>query len=694
MKTELLFNRELSWLSFNHRVLQEAADANVPLYERIKFLAIFSSNLDEFFRVRVASLRSLLDLKKKKQKKLKFDPVVLLKQIQRTVGRQQEEFGRVFRTEIIPLLEQNNIHIINNENLPAEHSAFIDEIFRSKIFPFIQPVLIEQNNISLFLKNKSIYLAVRIKRAGSTSQRAKKRITLLEIPVDKCGRFIVLPELNGHKYIMFADDVLRYCLNRIFPGYDIIESYSVKLTRDAELYIDDEFSGNLREKIKSSLANRTTGAPCRFLYDKEMPKDFITYLTKALKLEKDDLYPGGRYHNFNDLSALPDILCSLKSENINTAADSGLYYEPMPPLSCSLFDKHKSVFDAINEKDILLHYPYFTYDYVTKFLSEAAGDPRVTSIKITLYRTAAKSKIVEELIRAAKNGKSVTVFVEIKARFDEELNFLHADEMEKSGIKVLYSFPGMKVHAKICLIKREEDTGTVHYSYLATGNFNEITAKIYSDIGMFTCNPKITAELKSIFGYLSRREENPKFSELMVAPFNLRESFNQLIHNEIKAAQEGKKACIILKLNSIEDKKMIKQLYKASAAGVKIYMIVRGICCLIPGIKEISSNIKAVSIVDRYLEHSRIYVFYNGGDEKVFAASADLMSRNLNRRVELCFPVYNPEIKKQLLSVVNIQLKDNVKARIINKRQTNPFKKTASQEAVRSQFSLYDYYRK
>jgi polyphosphate kinase len=685
MENDIYFNRELSWLSFNHRVLQEAADQSVPLYERIKFLAIFSSNLDEFFRVRVASLRSLLDLKKKKQKKLKFDPVKLLQQIQRTVGRQQETFGKIFREEIIPQLAEHNIIFVNNESVPSEYASYIDEIFHSKIFPNIQPALIEQNNISLFLKNKSIYLAVRFKRAGSSDKRSRKRITLIEIPVEKCGRFIVLPELNGKKYVMFADDVLRYCLNKVFPGYEILESYSVKLTRDAELYIDDEFSGNLREKIKSSLSNRTTGAPCRFLYDNMMPKDFLLYIKKALKIGKDDLYPGGRYHNFNDLFSFPDL---------TAGSGEDMFYKPMPPLKCGWFDEHKSAFDAVKEKDILLHYPYYSYDYVTDFISQAAIDPRVVSIKITLYRVAVKSKIVKALIDAAKNGKSVTAFVEVKARFDEEMNFLHAEEMENAGIKVLYSFPGMKVHAKICLVKRDENEGAAYYAYLSTGNFNENTAKVYSDLGLFTADKNMTRELRQVFEYLEKRHEHQVFNELMAAPFNLRESFTELIKNEIRAAHEGKKAFIILKLNSIEDKKMIKELYKASNAGVKIFIIVRGICCLVPGIKGLSSNIKVISIVDRYLEHSRVYVFYNGGNEKVFAASADLMSRNLNRRVELCFPVYNPEIKKLLLSIVNLQLKDNIKARIINRRQTNPFRKSVSATPVRSQFDIYDYYRK
>lgn len=684
MKNDIYFNRELSWLSFNHRVLQEAADQSVPLYERIKFLAIFSSNLDEFFRVRVASLRSLLDLKKKKQKKLKFDPVKLLQQIQKTVGWQQEEFGKIFREEIIPKLAEYNIVFVNNENVPQEFAPFLDEIFHSKIFPNIQPALLDQENISLFLKNKSIYLAVRFKRAGSSDIRCRKRISIIEIPVDKCGRFIVLPELNGKKYVMFSDDVLRYCLNKIFPGYEILEAYSIKLTRDAELYIDDEFSGNLREKIKLSLSNRTTGAPCRFLYDNKMPKDFLLYIKKSLKIDKDDLYPGGRYHNFNDLFSFPDL----------SSCSEEMCYKPMPLLKSGWFDKHRNMFDAVKQKDVLLHYPYYSYDYVTDFITGAARDPQVASIKITLYRAAAKSKIVKALVEAAKNGKSVTAFVEIKARFDEEMNFQHAEEMEKAGIKVLYSFPGMKVHAKICLIKREEKEGASYYAYLSTGNFNENTAKVYSDLGLFTSDEKITQELRQVFEYLEKRQGHSTFNNLMTAPFNLRESFTELIKNEINAAGEGKKAFIILKLNSIEDKKMIKELYKASNAGVKIYIIVRGICCLVPGVKGLSSNIKVISIVDRFLEHSRIYVFYNGGNEKVFAASADLMSRNLNRRVEICFPVNDPEIKKHLLSIVNLQLKDNTKARIVNRRQTNPFRKSLSAVPVRSQFDIYDYYSK
>ncbi|MFO7446046.1 MAG: polyphosphate kinase 1 [Ignavibacteriaceae bacterium] len=680
-----IYNRELSWLSFNYRVLQEAKDTAVPLYERIKFLAIYSSNLDEFFRVRVASLRSLLDLKKRTRKKLNFSPEELLLNIQKTVHKQQEEFGAIFREQIIPLLRENSIHIVNDDEILPEHHNFVQEYFRASLFPFIQPVLIEQKNISLFLKNRSIYLAVRFQKAGGSIKRKRTRCALIEIPVGDCGRFIALPDINDQKYFMFLDDLLRAGLKQVFPGYEIVESYSVKLTRDAELYIDDEFSGDLRDKIKKSLSKRTTGVPCRFLYDQRMPKDFLTYLRKALGLKKDDLLPGGRYHNFHDLFSFPN------------PGLAELEYEPMKPLYCKAMDESNSLFELISKKDILLHYPYQSYDYVLTFLTQAANDPAVKSIKISLYRTAKNSKVIKALIDAAKNGKSVTAFVEVKARFDEELNFQHAEEMEKAGIKVLYSFPGLKVHSKICLVKRDEKSGSKYFAYLATGNFNEKTALIYSDFGFFTANDDITNEVNRVFSILSkpakpeRLSPGDKFNHLMVAPFNLRESFVQLMDNEINAAKEGKKAYVILKLNSIEDKKMIKKLYEASNAGVKIQIIVRGICCLVPGIKNLSSNIKVISILDRFLEHSRVYIFCNGGDEKIFVSSADWMRRNLNRRIELCFPVYDDNIKKILRDLINIQLKDNVKARVINIKQTNPYRKSTAKKKIRAQYASYNY---
>jgi polyphosphate kinase len=675
-----IFNRELSWLSFNHRVLQEANDPSVPLLERIKFLAIFSSNLDEFFRVRVASLRSLIDLKKKSRKKLKFEPANLLKDIHQKVNKMQNEFGEIFRGSIIPELNRNNIYILRDEEVKPTHLKFLNNYFQNEVVPGINTTLIAGDKISLFLKNNAIYIAVKLQpQSGKNGNRnngtASKicKYAILEIPSDKPGRFVILPPEEGKQYVMFLDDVIRVNLQTVFPGYKVLESYSVKLTRDAELYIDDEFNGNLLEKIKSSLGKRKTGVPCRFLYDEAMPADFLKYLRKTLQLSKDDLIPGGRYHNFYDFFQFPDL------------GRKDLLYEPMIPLKCSELET-EDLFGAINSRDVMVYYPYQSYDYVLRLLNTAAEDKNVRSIKITLYRTAKNSRIIKALVKAAENGKSVTAFIEVKARFDEELNFQNADELEKAGVKVLYSFPGLKVHSKMCLISREVEGSRKYYAYLSTGNFNEKTASIYSDIGLFTSDELITSELRKVFSFLSRKSEKEEFSTIAAAPFNLRDTINQLIENETANAAAGKKALMVLKLNSIEDKKMIKKLSNAADNGVKIKINVRGICGLKPDKKN---NIQIRSIIDRYLEHSRIYYFYNGGNEKLFIASADFMKRNFDRRVELLIPVNNSSLKNELKQVLNIYFRDNVKARRINATQSNPFIKSRSLVKVRAQYEIY-----
>ena len=684
MNYNYTYNRELSWLSFNYRVLQEAADSRNPLYERIKFLAIFSSNLDEFFRVRIASLRSLLRLKKKNRTELDFNLKKLLKKIYQLVDKHQEKFGNIFREKIIPELAKNNIYFVDIENPEGEQVVFIKKYFKENIVVNLKPLIIRKQNNSLFLKNNEIYFAVKLHRLkksknNGVAKRKKNKYALLEIPSDSFQRFISLSSKSGKNYIIFLDDLIKFCLPDSFPAYQVIESYSVKLTRDAELYIDDEFSGNLLEKIKKSLAKRNSGVPARFLYDLNIPRDFILSLKAVLKLSKEDLIPGGKYHNLSDFFSFPNPL------------SPGLEFEQMPPLRCNEFNTACSKFEVIKEKDVMINYPYQNYDYVLEFLREAAADPQVASIKITLYRVAKNSRVINSLIEAVNKGKSVTVFIEVKARFDEESNFYNAEKLEKSGVKVLYSFPGLKVHCKICLVKRIEDGIPGYYAFLSTGNFNEKTSKIYCDVGFFTSRKEITAELEKIFDYLSKRIFNPDFNNLLVAPFNLRDSFTDLINNEIKNAESGKKAFIILKLNSIEDKKIIKKLYEASNAGVKVKIIVRGICCLIPGVKNMSENIKIISIVDRFLEHSRIYIFYNGGDKKYFVSSADWMTRNLDRRIELAFPIFNENIKDELQDIINIQLKDNVKGRKINKTQNNPYRKSKSKLQIRAQYEIYKY---
>lgn len=675
------YNRELSWLSFNYRVLQEAKNVNVPLFERIKFLAIFSSNLDEFYQVRVASLRSLLKNNFKDERKIKR----LLNNIYYVVDKQQNEYGLIIK-DIFLELERNKIFLLNDSNISDTQLKFIKEYFELNLLHLIQPTLIAGKRISLFLNNKSIYLAVKMKSLNKdhneeiNTTRKIYKYALVNIPSDEVSRFVILPESNGNKYVMFLDDIIKINLPSIFSGYKIEEFYSIKLTRDAELYIDDEFSGNLLNKIKKSLVKRTIGEPSRFLYDFNMDKNFVTTIKKYLKLKKEDLIQGGKYHNLNDLFNFPKF-------NLNN-----LEYEKLTPIVFKEFEKSTKMCDVIESKDIILNFPYHSYNHVVKFLEEAANDKSVKSIKITLYRTSPNSKIIKYLIDAAKNGIKVTAFVEIKARFDEEANINNADMLEKEGIKVLYSLPGMKVHCKICLIEKLQNNVKKYYAYLSTGNFNEKTANIYSDFGLFTSNKILIDELKKVFKYLSNNNIKPKFNNILVAPFNLRKKIYEAINNEIYNAKEHKKSKIILKLNSLEDKKIISKLYEASNAGVEIFIIVRGICSLIPGVKGLSENIRVISIVDRYLEHSRIFYFYNNGNENIYLSSADWMTRNLNRRIELAFPIFDKNIKEMLKSVLELQMNDNVKARIINKEQNNIFVEPNSNTKIQSQLLTYRFF--
>ncbi|MEO8512419.1 MAG: polyphosphate kinase 1 [Ignavibacteria bacterium] len=681
------FNRELSWLSFNHRVLQESKDPDTPLYEKIKFLAIFSSNLDEFFRVRVASLRALLDLKKKTQKELKFDVEKLIDKLHKTVVKMQEEYGSTYFNIIKPELEKNNIFLVDHTQLNPLQKEFVSELFNTQVVPHIMPMIIVKKKITPFLRNQRLYLAVKLtaKHASKTDKVLKNKryiYAIVEIPTNHIDRFIALPKIGNENYIMFLDDVIRYFLPQIFYGYNIHESFAVKLTRDAELYIEDEFVGNLLDKIKKSLAKRSSGAPSRFLYDKAIPATFLNFLKQALLLSEKDLYPGGKYHNFSDFFNFPN------------PGVKELFYPDIKPIKSKELDELGNVFDAVSKKDYLLYYPYQSYDYVINAIEQAAKDPKVTAIKITQYRVAKDSKIVNALVKAAHRGKEVTAFVEVKARFDEEINIKSAEEMQKAGVKVLYSLPGLKVHAKIALITRKEGKDFKNYAYLSTGNFNEKTARLYTDYGFFTSNTELTFEVERVFEYLEGKDPGYTFKHLLVAQYGMRQGFMSMIENEIENAQKGLPAEIICKLNSLEDERIIKKLYEASRAGVKVNMIVRGICCLIPGIIGMSENIKGISIVDRFLEHDRVYIFHNNGNEKIYLSSADWMKRNLSRRIEVAFPVYNEELKKTIKDIINIKLSDNVKARIIDEKQTNEYRRNGEETRHRSQYEIYDYLKK
>jgi polyphosphate kinase len=672
------FNRDLSWLAFNQRVLQEAKDPSVPLYERMKFLAIFSSNLDEFYRIRVAEWKRLNLLSIKTKKVLKENPREILKKINQTVQKHQLEFNRIFWNEIHKELEENKIRIINEKTLTRSQKEFVRSYFFDKVFPLIKPTLIQENKEPPQLDEKSIYLAVKLcdydKPGPKTFEYA-----ITEIPSRKISRFLVLPEEKGIHNVLILGDVIRLCLKDVFPEYEWLEAYSIKVTRDAELVLEDEFTGSLLKKIKRGLHNRQKGIPTRLLYDSNMPEDFLRHLRKVFRIGKTDLQPGGRYHNFSELMTFP---------NFNR---KDLFYEPITPLNIPELDSEKSIFEAISKRDYLLHFPYHSFDYVIRLLEEAAMDSSVRAIKMTLYRAAHNSKVIQALLNAIENGKQVTVFMELKARFDEESNIQYARALEDAGARVLYSFPILKVHAKMILIERIEQDKLRRYTYLGTGNFNENTAKLYSDSALLTRDKYMGREVSSVFDILNDTRIKREFSHLLVAPDHMRHDLFSLIDQEIKNALKGKKALLFLKLNSLQDRAIIEKLYEASQEGVEVKLIIRGICCLIPGVKDLSENIKVISLVDRFLEHSRVLIFGNDGNPKVYLSSADWMERNLSRRFEVGFPIYQEDLRNEMIHLMNLQWKDNCKARTINKIQNNAYRKSKAIEKRRAQMDIYQY---
>ena len=672
------YDRDISWLSFNYRVLQEAINPEVPLIERLRFLAIFSSNLDEFYRVRVATHRRLMRLEGADLKKINKKARKLVKKINKRVHKQQNEFGEIFRNKLIPSLAKENVFLVDESQLSKSQIDFAKDYYKKKVKSLIVVQKIKLGGKAPFLEDKRLYFAIKTR---SKAKGKEEENFLVNIPSNQISRFLVIPDKKKHLVVQL-DDVIRVSLDLIFPRQEIIHCYAIKLSRDAELHLDDEIADNVRERIIKSLDKRATGIPSRFLYDSAMPLDYRKYLARLYDLEKPDLIPGGRYHNFNEFFGFP------------SPKKPKLEYEPHPDLPSRSLDEHKSIFDAISERDHMLHFPYQSYDYVIKFLEAAAVDKAVTSIKITLYRVASDSKVAKALIKAAKNGIDVLVFDEVKARFDESSNIFWGEKIEAAGGKVLYSFDELKVHTKICVVTRKEEGALKHYSYLGTGNFNESTAGIYCDHGLLTKNQNFGKEIGKVFAYLADTQKRPTFNHLLVAPFDMRAKFEALIDNEIANAKKGKKARMVLKMNSLEDKSMIRKIYEASRAGVKIRIIVRGICCLIPGVENMSETIKVYSIIDRYLEHGRMYMFHNGGDELIYLASADWMKRNLSRRVEVGFPILDPDLKRETRKLLTYQLKDNTKARKLNKIQNNPYKKSKAKKRVQAQPDTYAYLRR
>lgn len=672
--------RDISWLSFNYRVLQEAKDPAVPLMERIKFLAIYSSNLGEFFRVRVANHRNLVRVGKKTKAQLDFDPKAVLKEILDLVNEQLLEFSEIFERQIIPELRRNKIYILDHKDLNEEQKEFIEKYFRDHMLPFVQPVLLVKNKIKPFLNDAELYLAIELTDRNNESE---VQYAIAKIPSDHLPRFIEVPSTGERNNVIFLDDIVRHSVELIFPGYKINASYSIKLTRDAELYIDDEYSGDLLQKIKRSLVKRNVGSASRLVYDRDMPDRLLNFLKEVFELIDFDLIPEGRYHNNFDFFKFPSFgMGHLKDVEL-------------PPLPYPELEEASSVFDVINHEEHLLHFPYHRYESTIRFFEDAAKDPFVTHIKIVQYRVAKKSRIMNALINAAQTGKQVFAFIEVKARFDEEANLKWGERLEKEKVNVRYSFPGLKVHSKVALVRRMENGKAKLYAYLSTGNFNEDTARIYSDSGLFTSDERITSEVARLFSFLETAKiPVQSFQHLLVGQFNLTSTLKKYILREIEHAKAGKRAKIILKLNSVQAQDMIQLLYQASEAGVEIKMVVRGICSLVPQKKGFSSNIEVRSIVDRYLEHSRVYYFYNDGVEDVYLSSADWMERNLYYRIEAAYPIYNQQLKEEVIKMLEIQWRDNMKARVIDESSTNKYIQDGSDLSFRSQPETYYYFKR
>lgn len=675
-KNVVLINRELSWLAFNDRVLQEAEDKTVPLIERLKFLGIYSNNRDEFFRVRVATLKRVVKHQKKAEELMGENPVRLLEKIKQAVIAQQDKFEHIYQV-IIRELNKQNISIINEKQLSPAQGTFVKEYFREKVKGSLFPIMLDSPSPFPYLKDRLGYLIIKLGRKDSSK---KNKYAIIEVPTDTISRFVVLPKEKDKNYILLLDDVIRYCLDDIFQNFDhdYIESYNIKLTRDAEINIDTDLSKSFVEKISKGLKARKTGQPVRLVYDSEIAPDMLDFIMKKIKLGKDDNpIPGGRYHNFKDFISFPNI------------GHPDLSYKKNIPLKHPDLKDQSSIIKVIKKKDVLLTYPYQSFDHIIDLLREASIDPKVQSIRITLYRVAKNSNIVKALINALKNGKQVTAVIELQARFDEEANIYWSGKLQEEGAKVIYGVPGLKVHSKLFLITRKESGKINHYAHIGTGNFNGDTSKVYTDQTLLTSNKIITEEIEKVFDFYLDNFKGGIYKHLLVSPFFMRKRLVQLINKEIQNAKANKPASIILKLNNLVDDEMIRKLYEASAEGVKIKLIVRGICSLVAGVSGLSENIEAISIVDKYLEHSRVFIFHNNGDEKYFISSADWMTRNLDHRSEVAVPIYDKEIQQQLKKIINILWSDNTKVRILGSTQNNSYRKSNSKVKIRAQEEIY-----
>lgn len=673
---DAFFERDLSWLKFNKRVLMEAQNEAVPLYERLKFTAIYSSNMDEFFRVRFATMRRVAELAKTGKKKIKkltgfHAPGKLVRQVLAMTQEQQEAYGRNYRESIIPALAREGVILYTTSDFAPEHLDFIEEYFYTQMLSFLQPLIIDESsrNEEVFLQNRMLYHAVDL-----VDSEGKRALGVVNIPSPPLGRFVELPSLNGKFYYAFQDDIVRFFIHILFPGYKVIGVHAIKLNRDAELYLDHEFSGDLIEKLKKNLGKRAVGNPSRFLYDSVMPFYLVRELQEQLGLAENDLVPGGRYHNMFDHFGLP-----------NPIGDK-LTYPKAKPLSHPVLSQYPSVLEAIEKEDILLHFPYQRYDYILRYFNEAIISRKVKEIKVTIYRVAENSHVVNALISAARNGKKVTVFVEAKARFDEENNLKWANRMQEVGIDVRFSDVNLKVHSKVALLIGENSQGEpVKYAFFGTGNFNEKTAAIYADHALLTSNKELTDELDQTFEFIFGNRENLELDHLLVAQVNMVEHFLQKIDREIEHVKAGKEGRMIIKLNNLQERGIIEKLYEAADAGVDITVIVRAICCAKP-----RKNLRLIRIVDKYLEHARVYWFHNAGQKEIYMGSADWMERNLYRRIEVVFPIYSETLREEVCTCVEIQMKDNTKACTIETDMSNKMI-TGGDKPVRAQNDFYEW---
>ena len=677
------YNRELSWLQFNARVLQEAEDNTTPLLERLRFIGIFSNNLDEFFKVRYATIKRIADAGKGGRSFLGgISASELMELITQTVIQQQKTSLGIL-SGIKQELKQEQIFMINETEVSASQSEFIADYFLQKVSPAMVVIMIGELKEFPSLKDSAAYLAVKMEMTkDDTTFTSKNNYALIEIPKN-VERFVELPSQDGKKYIIILDDLIRYMLHQIFSifNYNTISAHMIKITRDAALDIESDLSKSFIDKISKSVKNRSDGDPVRLVYDKTIDNETLSFLMEKMGIKNSDsINPGGRYHNRRDYIKFPSL------------GRPDLQYEKIKPLHIPGLSLVGSLLDKVAKKDYLLHAPYQTFSYVVKFLREAALDPTVKTIKITIYRLAEVSHIASSLINAAKNGKQVTVQIELQARFDEQANIHYAEQLQREGVKLVFGVAGLKVHCKICVVERLEEGKLKKYSIITTGNFNESTARIYTDYTLFTANQKIGKELNRVFDFFEVNYKIKEYKHLIVSPHYTRTAIYDLIQTEISNTAQGKTSGIKLKLNSLSDTKLIDKLYAASTAGVKIQLIVRGICCLIPGVKNMSENIEVISVVDKFLEHPRLYIFENDGAPKVYISSADFMRRNLDTRVEISCPIYDQQIKEEILETFDICWSDNVKARCISQKQDNVYRNNNNPK-VRSQFALYEFYK-